>query len=94
MKDPNVSGAIGVAAACTIILMAMFITVIVKRNESDIRMLQYTHMAAMCFMSMVAIWALVFLWQADMNQAQCSSYLWLTYIPISFVVNTMNMKVS
>ena len=30
MKDPNVSGAIGVAAACTVILMALFVTVIVK----------------------------------------------------------------
>ena len=45
MKDPSMPGAIAIASICTIILLATAITVIVKREESDIRMLDFSHMA-------------------------------------------------
>jgi hypothetical protein len=34
------------------------------------------------------------LWQADSNQMQCNSYLWVTYLSGSFLISIINMKVS
>ena len=39
-KDPNVSAAIAIAVICSVLLVTMAVTVVVKRAESDIRMLQ------------------------------------------------------
>ena len=73
-------------------LIAIIITITIHRGESDIRMLRYSHMVAICFSSMVAIWAIVFLWQDDMNNFQCNTYLWGAYLPTSFVIQMVNLK--
>ena len=55
-------------------------------------MLNFEHMVSMYVACMIAMWGLVFLWQDDNTFAQCESYLWVVYLPISYVVQLMNMK--
>jgi hypothetical protein len=81
-----------IATLCTIVLLMLIITIIIHRNEIDIRMLNYAHMVAICVSSIIAIWSLVYIWQADMNIIQCKAYLWCVHLPISFVIQMMNMK--
>ena len=38
------------------------------------------------------MWTLVFVWQDDMNQTQCSSYLWSVCLPASFAIHLVNFK--
>jgi hypothetical protein len=84
--------AVAVATVCSVLLLAMAVTVVWHRTQTDVRILQYSHMVGMCVASMVAIWSCVFLWQADMTAAQCTAYAWTTYVPMSFVVHLINMK--
>lgn len=81
-----------IASICSIILITIIITIIIHRAESDIRMLNCSHMVAICMASIISIWSIVFIWQADMNIYQCQSYLWCVHLPISFVIQMMNMK--
>lgn len=81
-----------IAVICTITLLILIITIIIHRDESDIRMLNYSHMVAICISSIIAIWSIVYIWQADMNINQCKAYLWCVHLPISFIIQMMNMK--
>lgn len=91
-KNEQFSNAVIFACLCSFLLITIIITIIVHCNESDIRMLRCSHMVAICFSSIVAIWAIVFLWQDDMNIFQCNSYLWGAYLPTSFVIQMVNLK--
>lgn len=91
-KNHEFTNAVVFACICSTLLLAMIVTIIVHREESDIRMLHCPHMVAICVASMITIWSLVFLWQDDMNQSQCNSYLWGIYLPTSFIIQMMNMK--
>ena len=91
-KNSEVINGIIFASICSFLLITLMVTITIHRNESDIRMLRYSHMMAICLSSMVAIWSLVFLWQDDMNLTQCNSYLWGVYLPTSFVIQMVNLK--
>jgi hypothetical protein len=91
-KGDNFILAIILASICSFILVTIIITIIIHRNENDIRILQYLHMVGMCIISIITIWSCVFLWQADMNQIQCQTYAWLIYLPMSMIIQLMNMK--
>ena len=71
------------------LMIFLFISII---SDVAVRMLDYRHMACVCLLACVIIWSLVFAWQHDASQAQCDSYLWLLYLPGSFIVNLVNMK--
>jgi hypothetical protein len=43
-----VPGAIAIALFCSLVLLAMIITIIVHRDENDIRMLEFSHMTGTC----------------------------------------------
>ena len=88
----TLGSAVAVATLCSALLLAMIVTVVWHRGQTDVRVLQYSHMVGMCTASTVAIWSCVFIWQADMTAAQCTAYAWITYVPMSFVVHLMNMK--
>jgi hypothetical protein len=62
------------------------------KSETAIRMVHHLHIAAVCFLVSVICWALALIWQDDMRQWQCDSYLWLTFLPASFIVNIINFK--
>ena len=91
-KNNEITNAIIFASLCSFLLITIIVTITIHRNEGDIRMLRYSHMVAICFSSIVAIWSLVFLWQDDMNLFQCNSYLWGVYLPTSFVIQMVNLK--
>jgi len=91
-KNEQFSNAVIFASLCSFLLITIIITITIHRGESDIRMLRYSHMVAICFSSMVAIWSIVFLWHDDMNNFQCNSYLWGAYLPTSFVIQMVNLK--
>lgn len=91
-KDANLTSCIVIASLCTTLLLTMVVTLWVHRDEPDVRMLHPIHMISVCGSSIITIWACVFLWQSDMNLAQCKTLLWLTYLPMSFVIMMMNMK--
>ena len=91
-KNPETSNAIVFASICSFVLITLIVTITIHRSESDIRMLRYSHMVAICLSSMIAIWSLVFLWQDDMNLTQCNTYLWGVYLPTSFVIQMVNLK--
>ena len=42
--------------------------------------------------ALAVCWGTTLLWQADVRQAQCSGYMWLVYLPGSFLVQLVNMK--
>lgn len=84
--------AVAVAAVCSALLVAMAITVVWKRGENDVRILQYTHMLQMVGSALVAIWCGVLMWQADMTARQCTGYAWGVYLPMSLTVNIVAMK--
>ena len=46
----------------------------------------------MCVAAAVVCWSLALLWQADVTQIQCDSYMWLVYLPASYVVHLINVK--
>ena len=91
-KNNEISNAIIFASLCSVLLIAIMVTITIHRSEIDICMLRYSHMMAICFSSMIAIWSLVFLWQDDMNLFQCNTYLWGVYLPTSFVIQMVNLK--
>jgi len=91
-KNNEITNAIIFAFICSFLLISIIITITIHREENDIRMLRHSHMVAICFSSIIAIWSLVFLWQNDMNMVQCNTYLWGVYLPTSFVIQMVNLK--
>ena len=61
-------------------------------TEHDIRMLHYLHIILMCLAAIAVCWGLALLWQSDATQAQCNGYIWLVYLPGSFLVHINNIK--
>jgi 7 transmembrane sweet-taste receptor of 3 GCPR/Regulator of G protein signaling domain len=92
LMDGSTSQCIKIAAVLSIFLIAIIVTLIVHRNENDIRMLYLPHILLCLVCSLIFLWSLVFIWQADVKQAQCDSYLWTIYLPASIVIQTINMK--
>lgn len=91
-KNEQIYNAVIFASISSFILIAIIITIIIHHDETDVRMLRCSHMVAICFFSMVAIWSVVFLWHDDMNNYQCNTYLWGVYLPTSFVIQMVNLK--
>ena len=46
----------------------------------------------MCVSAMVVCWGLALLWQADVTQSQCDSFLWVIVLPTSFLIHLNNIK--
>ena len=69
-----------------------FNVVVVVVTESDIRMIHYVHVILMCLAAAAVCWGLALMWQADVIQQQCDGYLWLVYLPASFLVHLNNIK--
>ena len=55
-------------------------------------MLDYRQVIAMCVSAMVVCWGLALLWQADVTQSQCDSFLWVIVLPTSFLIHLNNIK--
>ena len=55
-------------------------------------MLRYSHLMALLAACICCMWTLVFVWQDDMNQTQCTSYLWSVCLPASFAIHLVNFK--
>ena len=55
-------------------------------------MYHYLHVVYMCLSASAVCWGTTLLWQSDVIEAQCKGYLWLVYIPASFMVQLVNMK--
>ena len=55
-------------------------------------MLRYSHIMALLAACICCMWTLVFVWQDDMNQTQCSSYMWAVCLPASFAIHLVNFK--
>ena len=55
-------------------------------------MYHYLHLVYMCLSAAAVCWGTTLLWQADVIQAQCNGYLWLVYLPASFMVQLVNVK--
>ena len=63
-----------------------------RTAEHDIRMLHYLHIILMCLAAIAVCWGLALLWQSDVTQAQCNGYVWLVFLPASFLVHLNNIK--
>ena len=61
-------------------------------SATDIRMFHYFHIILMCLAAAAVCWGLALMWQADVIQKQCDGYLWLVYVPASFLVHLNNIK--
>lgn len=72
--------------------MAIALTAVIHRKENEIRMLSYSHIVLMCMAASLACFGLALFWQADSQQSQCDTYLWVISLPLSFVVHLNNMK--
>jgi len=83
---------IAMAIIGSFIVMAIGVTHLIHRHVYAIKAVNAWHVAAQCTCACTVFWCLVFLWQADMIQSQCDAYLWLSYLPASFVVVLTNMK--
>lgn len=81
-----------VAGIMSIVLLALMATVVIYRQHKDVKMLHAGHLVALLSMSLLIIWSLVFVWQGDVKQIQCDCYLWTIYLPISFIIQLVNMK--
>ena len=81
-----------VASISSFIVMAISTTYVVYRNLPTIKAVNAWHVMYQCICACIIFWCLVFLWQADMKQEQCDAYLWLSYLPASFIVVLTNMK--
>lgn len=55
-------------------------------------MFHYLHCIFFCLAACISCWGLVFLWPADSNAEQCSSYLWVIYLSAIFFISLNNMK--
>ena len=55
-------------------------------------MLHYLHIFLFCTAGCVVFWGLALLWQSDVTQAQCNAYIWVVYLPLSFMIQLTNVK--
>eukprot|EP00596_Hydrurales_sp_CCMP1899_P000224 CAMPEP_0119053544 /NCGR_PEP_ID=MMETSP1177-20130426/74495_1 /TAXON_ID=2985 /ORGANISM="Ochromonas sp, Strain CCMP1899" /LENGTH=1024 /DNA_ID=CAMNT_0007033523 /DNA_START=272 /DNA_END=3346 /DNA_ORIENTATION=- len=83
---------VAVAGVLNVILIAIIITVYIHRNDVEIRMLHYMHIILLCLMAMAFCWGNALLYQGDMLQRQCDSYLWVIFLSGSFFLSIVNMK--
>jgi hypothetical protein len=90
--SPQARVSVGIAAACTVIILFLIVTMVRFHKEQDVKMLHYIHMVAMLIAGCAYCWVLTFMWQDDMTQTQCNGYLWGVYVPASFMVQLINMK--
>jgi hypothetical protein len=81
-----------VAALMNLILLAIIITVYIHRTDVEIRMFHYMHIILFCLMAMAFCWGNALLYQGDMLQRQCDSYLWVIFLSGSFFLSIVNMK--
>ena len=75
-----------------LILILIWITLTIHRNETDVKILRYDHISVMLACAIIVVWSTVFLWQDDNNHYQCQSYLWAVGVPLSFIILLTNMK--
>jgi hypothetical protein len=92
ISDHTVFASVILSAILTVILLTIGITAYIHRKEDDIRMIHSLHIISFCLAAIIICWSLTFLYQSDMTQQQCDSYLWVTYIPASYLVQLNNMK--
>lgn len=90
--ESNTMKCVALGAVLSSMLFIIMITIVIHRNEMDIRMLYMPHLLLMLWASLLFYWTLVFVWQSDMNQTQCDVQLWLIYLPASFIIQLTNMK--
>ena len=83
---------LAIASICSLIMGVIAVTFFIHRDNSHIKMVNAWHVMSMCGMSCIVFWGLVFLWQSDMTQIQCNAYLWLSYLPASYLIMLTNMK--
>lgn len=88
----SASNAVVLASIISSLLLLLAVTVTVHRSQMDVKMLNFGHVVGMLFCCIMFVWALVFVWQGDVNQLQFDSLLWTIYLPVSFIVQLMNMK--
>lgn len=81
-----------VAGVFSFVLLAIIITIYIHRSDVEIRMFHYIHIILLCFCAIVFCWGNAFLYQADMLQNQCDSYLWVIVLSGSFFLSIVNMK--
>jgi len=55
-------------------------------------MFHYMHIILMCLAAAAVCWGSALMWQADVIQEQCNGYMWLVYLPASFLVHLNNIK--
>eukprot|EP01041_Mallomonas_annulata_P007468 gene7468-15283_t len=84
--------ALAIAVCCSIILLAIAITVTIYRAEPEIRMLHYLHIVIACLLGILICISMALVWQHDNTQLQCNAYMWVTYLPASFIVHLINIK--
>eukprot|EP01042_Synura_sphagnicola_P010458 gene10458-13419_t len=84
--------AIAIASVCTVALLAIAATVLIYRNEAEIRMLHHWHIVSMCFAACMVCWGLVLLWQQDTRPWQCQNFLWVVFLPASYLIHLINIK--
>lgn len=73
-------------------LLAIMITVFVNRADKAIRVFYHIHVILFCLSAMIFCWGNALLYQNDMNQSQCDSYLWVLVLSASFFLSINNMK--
>ena len=92
LKNSNAMIGVAIAVVCSVLLVAIIVTVTIKAREADVRMLHFGHVVAMCVACLIVVWAVALVWQADITQAQCDMQPWLVYVPASFMVHLNNLK--
>jgi hypothetical protein len=81
-----------VAGVMSIVLLAIIITIYSHRSDVEIRMFHYMHIILFCIFAMAFCWGNALLYQGDMLQKQCDSYLWVIVLSASFFLSIVNMK--
>ena len=72
--------------------ISVTVTDTIVSTEPDVRMYHHEHIVYMCLAAAAVCWGSTLLWQSDVIEAQCRGYLWLVYLPASFLVQLVNMK--
>lgn len=80
------------AGVMTVILITIILTVFIHREDAEIRMFHYLHIILFCLSASAFCWGTALLYQGDMNQSQCNSYLWVIVLSASFFLSIVNMK--
>ena len=83
---------IAVAAVCTALLSCMVVTAFIFREDVKFKMMNHWHILFLCLAAVVICWAAAFAWQGDVVQAQCDAYLWVIFVPASFMLSLICFK--